>query len=393
MEMLESGASSNIVIGLMSGTSLDGIDAAIVKINEDHALNFELLHFASFSYSKEMKERISNMCNPETVRIEEISSMNMYLGKLFADASKQVMEDARLSSEQILLISSHGQTIYHQPEPKEIEGNKVVSTLQIGDIGMIAELTGITTIGDFRTRDMAAGGQGAPLVPYTDYKLYRKEEYGRALVNIGGISNVTILPKGCKEADVLAYDTGPGNMIMDAFTSLATNGVQNYDENGAIAAKGTVNETWLSQLLDHPYFHLTAPKSTGRELFGEAYSNQLWLEAERLQIDNDDKVATVTALTAKTIALEINKYIASASLKEVFISGGGRYNKTLLTLISKYLSKDVIVCGTDKIGMPADAKEAISFALLGYQCYKQRTNNLPAATGAKKPVVMGKISW
>ncbi|NBJ69564.1 MULTISPECIES: anhydro-N-acetylmuramic acid kinase [Clostridia] len=392
--MLGSKQSSNLVVGLMSGTSLDGIDAAVVEIKEQmDTLDFKLLHFTSFSYSQTIRDKISNICNPKTASIEEISSMNMYLGKLFADASIKAIQEAGLSTKQILLISSHGQTIFHQPEPKMIAGNEVTSTLQIGDIGMIAEKTGIMTIGDFRTRDMAAGGQGAPLVPYTDYKLFRNEEHGRVLVNIGGISNVTILPMGCTETNVLAYDTGPGNMIIDAFTSWATNHTQNYDKNGDIAAKGRVHEDWLKQLLDHPYFQLAAPKSTGRELFGEAFAKKLWQEAECYQMNHTDKITTITALTAKTIAMEINKFIKSASLKEVFISGGGRYNKTLMRFISNYLSPDVSVYGTEEIGMPADAKEAISFAILGYQCYQQRTNNLPAATGANNEVIMGKMAW
>ncbi|API93420.1 MULTISPECIES: anhydro-N-acetylmuramic acid kinase [unclassified Virgibacillus] len=392
--MLGSRQSSNLVVGLMSGTSLDGVDVAVVEIKDQmDTLDFKLLHFTSLSYSQTIRDKISTICNPKTASIEEISSMNMYLGKLFADASLKAIQEAGLSSKQISLISSHGQTIFHQPEPKMIAGSEVTSTLQIGDIGMIAEKTGIMTIGDFRTRDMAAGGQGAPLVPYTDYKLFRKEEHGRVLVNIGGISNVTILPKGCTEANVLAYDTGPGNMIIDAFTSWATNHTQNYDKNGDIAAKGKVNEDWLSQLLDHPYFQLAAPKSTGRELFGEAFAKRLWQEGERYQMNHTDKITTITALTAKTIAMEINKFIKSANLKEVFISGGGRYNKTLMRFIANYLSLDVSVYGIEEIGMSADAKEAISFAILGYQCYKQRTNNLPAATGANNEVIMGKIAW
>lgn len=385
---------SNYVVGLMSGTSLDGVDAALVKISEvqDH-LKVDLVKYLSIPYSRELKERLGELCIPEMARIEKVSGMNMYLAEIFSEATLTVIQQAGLTPSDILLVSSHGQTIFHQPVPINIEGNDIISTFQIGDISVLAERTGITAVGDFRPRDMAAGGSGAPLVPYADHMLFTHENYGRVLVNIGGISNLTVLSSGAIATDVIAYDTGPGNMIIDAFVSWATAGRELYDRDGNIARRGTVDERWLHKLLAHPYFEQNYPKSTGREMFGVHFARDLWQEAEGLCISQDDRLATITALTAKTIAKEILKHAKTAHIKEVLISGGGRNNRMLFNSIQEYLPKNISVVGTEEYGMDADAKEAILFALLGYQCLKKRTNNLPAATGAIKEVVMGKIAW
>ncbi|MFD1848615.1 anhydro-N-acetylmuramic acid kinase [Oceanobacillus bengalensis] len=385
---------SKYVVGLMSGTSLDGIDAVVVEIKDiEGNIDMELLCFLTLPYSSAIKEQILMLCDPHQARIEDISSMNMLLGELFANASLQVIKEAGLLQKDILLISSHGQTIFHQPDSKLLDGREITSTLQIGDIGVIAERTGITTIGDFRTRDMAAGGKGAPLVPYADYMLFREKNYGRVLVNIGGISNITTLPKNCAKTDIYAFDTGPGNMLIDAFVEWVTNGNQTYDRDGKLASKGEVNDAWLKELLEHPHYKLQPPKSTGREMFGKAYATKLWHEAANLKLRDTDKIATITALTAKSIVNEINRYIEPGEIKEVLISGGGGFNHTLMNMIKSYLPNDIDFKKTDEYGMPADAKEAMVFALLGYQCFNKRTNNLPAATGAEKSVIMGKIAW
>lgn len=378
----------------MSGTSLDGIDAALVKISRDEdEIHVEPVHFTSVPFTQELKKEILQLCDPETSRIENVSTMNFVLGELFADAALRVIHESGMKREDILLVSSHGQTIYHQPERVSLAGYQSASTLQIGDISVIAERTGIMTVGDFRTRDMAVGGQGAPLVPYADFLLFKEKQLGRVLVNIGGISNITILPKNCSETDVFAYDTGPGNMIIDAFTEWATKGEQSYDKDGALAAKGKVNEPLLAELLQHPYFKQSAPKSTGRELFGIDFAKKLWEKAESLKLSDVDKMATVTEFTAITLAQEISKFVEQAQIKEVLISGGGRFNSTLMSRIAFHLPKEVEIKGTEEYGIPSDAKEAIVFALLGYQCYHKTPNNLPSATGAKRSVVMGKIAW
>ncbi|MET3698297.1 anhydro-N-acetylmuramic acid kinase [Bacillus oleivorans] len=387
-------ASSHYVVGLMSGTSLDGIDAALIKItSQDDSINITPVQFSTLPYTKEMKDKLLQLCDPEISRLEDLSNMNFLLGELFSCAALKVIEQSGIKREEVLLISSHGQTVYHQPSAVSIAGESITSTLQIGDIGVIAERTGIMTVGDFRTRDMAAGGQGAPLVPYADYLLFKEKKFGRVLVNIGGISNITVLPQNPAPEDVVAFDTGPGNMIIDAFTNWATNGALDYDKDGSLAAKGTINQKWLEELLQHAYFKLAPPKSTGRELFGTEYAKKLWEQAHVKGISHVDRIATITELTAVTIAQDIQSYIKSGNIKEVLISGGGRFNRTLLSRISFHLPMEVEIHGTEVQGIPSDAKEAIVFALLGYQCYYKKPNNLPAATGAKRPVVMGKIAW
>lgn len=385
----------NYVIGLMSGTSIDGIDAAVVKIitNDDQMTvkDVELVHFLSVPFSKTVEQKINRLCQPHQATIEDLSMMNMLLGELYAEASLQAIEEANLSREDILFISSHGQTIFHQPDPVQIDDYKITSTLQIGDISVIAEKTGITTIGDFRTRDMAVGGEGAPLVPYGDYLFFKDQHTGRVLVNIGGIANMTILKANCKKDEVIAYDTGPGNMMIDAFTNWATDGEKTYDKNGAIAASGTIDEDLLKELLAHDYYKLDAPKSTGREMFGLDYAKKLWDEANHL--NEADKIATITALTARTIAMEIKQQAETNKIDEVIVSGGGSYNETLMKLLASYVPDSIQVMTMDELGLSADAKEAVIFGILGYQCYHRQTNNLPSATGAEKEVIMGKIAW
>ncbi|MDI2587189.1 anhydro-N-acetylmuramic acid kinase [Psychrobacillus sp. NEAU-3TGS] len=297
------------VCGLMSGTSLDGLDIAIVDFSfVDKQLQYELKQFMTIPYSKELTTQLLQLMNP-TVTIQEVSSMNMYLGELYAQLIKAALENFSMDYNSIDLISTHGQTIWHEPII-EYDGMFARSnTLQIGDISVLAEYSGIPVIGDFRTRDMAAGGQGAPLVPFADQLLFQAEEVGRVLVNIGGIANITVLPPKNAEQDVLAYDTGPGNMIIDAFVSLYTNGEQPYDENGNFAKEGTVHQEWLKILMNNDYFSLPVPKSTGRELFGKAYAEHLWLEGDQFGISALDKIATITMFTACSIAREIQKYI------------------------------------------------------------------------------------
>lgn len=379
-----------LVVGLMSGTSLDGIDAALVSITEEtRDIQLKLLHFTTLPYTEKERNAILKLCDPNRARIEDISAMNMLLGERFAAAARKVVNEANLTLDEIDLISSHGQTIFHQPEGVEMAGHSVASTLQIGDIALIAERTGVMTIGDFRTRDMAAGGQGAPLVPYADDLLFRKKEFGRVLVNIGGIANITVLPPENSKESVLAFDTGPGNMIIDAFASWATNGKQSFDENGTMAASGQVNEQWLEELLQHDYYRLAPPKSTGRELFGIQYARMLW---EKPGMSAADKLATITELTARTLAVDISRFIDSHQIKEVFVSGGGWHNRTLMNGLKRHLPDTCRLGSTDDLGISGDAKEAVVFALLGYQCYHKRANNLPSATGANKPVIMGKIA-
>ena len=381
------------VCGLMSGTSLDGLDIAIVDFsmtNED--LQYELKHYVTVPYDNELKNQLHELMDPN-VTIQKVSSMNMYLGELYADYIKEALVDSEIQYDSIDLISSHGQTIWHEPFVNNQEKYTRPNTLQIGDISVLAEKTNIPVIGDFRTRDMAAGGQGAPLVPFADHYLFQHEEHGRILVNIGGIANLTVVPHKSSTKDVIAFDTGPGNMIIDYFVYKYTNGQQNFDRNGDFAKAGEVHTEFLEYLLNNDYFKLSAPKSTGRELFGQAYSQHIWNVGDQYHLTPLDKISTVTMLTAKTLANEIIRLIEPYEVKEVFISGGGVHNSTLLNYLIDLLPNTIRIDQTDVLGIHNDAKEAFVFALLGFLGFNKIPNNLPSSTGANRQTVMGKIAW
>ncbi|HHW58477.1 MAG TPA: anhydro-N-acetylmuramic acid kinase [Clostridia bacterium] len=381
-----------LVIGLMSGTSADGIDAALVKIDgKGIQTKVELLEFENLSYRKEVRNKIFELFDPQTSTVEKICHMNFLLGELFAEAALKIIEKAHLTPEKIDLIGSHGQTIYHIPKSIEDLGYQIKSTLQIGEPAVIAERTGIVTVADFRVRDVAAGGDGAPLVPYTEYILYRHPLKTITLQNIGGIANVTILPAACDLEDVIAFDTGPGNMVIDEVVKRLTQGQLKYDEEGALASKGNINEKLLEELLKDEYFEKKPPKTTGREYFGKNYVDKLMERAFQLKVDNYDLIATVTALTAKSIVKSYKDFIMPTyQIDKVIIGGGGSYNKTLVRMIKEGLP-NIEVVTQEEIGFNSDAKEAIAFAILANEAINGNFNNVPRATGARHPVIMGKI--
>ncbi|MDN5276600.1 MAG: anhydro-N-acetylmuramic acid kinase [Clostridiales bacterium] len=381
-----------LVIGLMSGTSVDGIDAALVRIRgKGLDTKIELLEFENFSYDDHVRERIFELFEPSTSTVEKICHMNFLLGELFAEAALKIIKKVHMSPNNVDLIGSHGQTIYHIPQIIEDLSYRIKSTFQIGEPAVIAERTGIVTVGDFRVRDVAAGGDGAPLVPYTDYILYRNPENTIALQNIGGIANVTVLPAACGVEDVMAFDTGPGNMVIDEVVKRVTGGVLKYDKDGHLASKGRVNSQLLDELLKDEYFVKRPPKTTGREYFGASYVDRLMERAARLNLDKCDLVATVTALTAKSIANSYRDFIMPLyKIDRVIISGGGSYNKTLVRMIKEYLP-EVEVMTQEDMGFNSDAKEAVAFAILANEAINGHFNNIPKATGAKHPVVMGKV--
>lgn len=377
----------------MSGTSLDGLDIAIVDFSfVGSQVTYELKHFVTTPYSDELTSQLFQLMDP-LAPLHHVSSMNMYLGELYAQFIKNALVDSEIDYESIDLISSHGQTIWHEPTVVNQDMFARPNTLQIGDISALAEHAGKPVIGDFRTRDMAAGGQGAPLVPYADQVLYQSQANGRVLVNIGGIANMTVLPPIHSQQDVIAYDTGPGNMIIDAFVVKQSNGKRSYDANGDLAKEGIVQEEWLKHLMANEYFSLPAPKSTGRELFGTAYAEYLWTQGDKYGCSEVDKIATVTMLTAKSLATEIQQHRETHDLKEVFVSGGGVHNKTLMNHLTNLLENQTVVKASDEIGMNSDAKEAIVFALLGYLGFHKMPNNLPSTTGARRQTILGKIAW
>ncbi len=406
------------VIGLMSGTSADGIDACLVEISGNGLhTRINVLVSETYPYDETTRTAILDTCNPETGTVDKVCQLNFHLGKLFANAATSIANKAHISIKDIDLIGSHGQTIYHLPnqttmektEDRSRESNSNTvdidafkketwdlphsrSTLQIGEPSVIAQETGVTTVADFRPRDMAAGGQGAPLVPYVDFLLFRDKEKGRALQNIGGIANVTILPKNCSINDVIAFDTGPGNMIIDRITELVTNTTQHFDESGKLAERGKIHDSLLAALLAHPYLSKPPPKTTGREEFGISFADNLYKDGTHSGIKDLDILATVTAFTARSIADSYKHWILPKHhLSDVILSGGGSHNDTLIKFLRQYLEPSIQIHTINKFGISPNAKEALAFAILANETISGNPNNVPGATGAKEAVIMGKI--
>ena len=374
------------VAGLMSGTSADGVDAAIVDIGPR---GVHLVAFDTFPHPRAVREQIFQCFDPSTARVDDLCHLNFVLGEVFADAVIHLADESGVPLRSIDIIGSHGQTVYHIPEGRRF-GRKVIrSTLQIGEPSVIAERTGITTVADFRPRDIAAGGEGAPLVPYADYFLFRDRRKGRAVQNIGGIANVTFLPPGAAADRIIAFDTGPGNMMIDRIAHHATGGRASYDAGGRLAARGQVNERLLAELMRHPYLRRRPPKSTGRETFGAHFADAVYRRARRRRLPTLDILATVTAFTARSIADAYRRFLP-AMPDEVLLCGGGARNRTLVGRLRDEL-RPARIAPMDDFGLPARAKEAVSFAILAYATVHGIPNNVPSATGARSQVVLGKI--
>ncbi len=382
--------SGKLVIGLLSGTSIDGIDAVLVKIQK-FGVNTKLsvLDFKTYRFPPKVKLAVLKNSSVKTARIDEICRLNAVLGKLFADSALKLCQTNGLKPTDIDFIGSHGQTIHHLPKPKDFLGFKLKSTLQIGDPSVIASLTGITTVGDFRVSDCAAGGDGAPLVPYLDYILFRSKTVNRALLNIGGISNITILSKNCSKSAVTAFDTGPGNMLIDGLVKKLF-GLE-FDKHGKIASKGTVNAKLLSWLKKDNYHAKKPPKSTGREHYNNRFQSQLLRAAKGLS--NFDIIRTVTEFTAYSIWCNYKKFLSKkCSIDELIISGGGAKNPVIYQSLSNYF-KEVVINQVNLSGINIDNKEAVLFAVLANECLARNSANMPSVTGAKKNVVLGKICF
>ena len=369
------------IISMMSGTSIDSIDACLLKIFKD--FSFEVIDSYSLEYTNEIKNRILNLAN-NNADVKEVCRMNFIIGELFAEAANLLIKKTNYKKEEIDFISTHGQTICHIPEKEKIENITTRSTLQIGDISVISERTGIMTIGDFRTKDIAARGQGAPLVPFADKILFGLDK-NRLIQNIGGISNVTVLSKDC---EIFAFDNGVGNMLIDYFMQKLFN--KPFDENGETATKGKIDKIWLDELIQEPYYKQIPPKSTGRELFNKEYAENIYKTAPK---NSYDVIATITKLTAKVIANSYKDFIFSKTkIAEVVLGGGGAYNKTLISYLKEELPNIEIKTHQD-FNIPDKLKECIAFAYLGYCTITKQPNNVPSCTGANYPVVMGKISY
>jgi anhydro-N-acetylmuramic acid kinase len=344
------------VAGLISGTSVDGVDVAVVDIDE----GIQVVATRTVPYPAEVRDAILTISDVPTV-----SRLNFLLGELFAEA----LQRTGVPLETIELIGSHGQTIFHEGQPVKFLGRQIASTMQIGEAAVIAQRTGIETIADFRTGDMAAGGNGAPLVPFLDYQLFKHPERERIGLNIGGIANITVIPANAQPENVIAFDTGPGNMLMDALSPP-------FDRDGEGARAGRVNEALLAKLLDDPYYHRPPPKSCGREQYGADFIRNTGID-----------LATATEFTVRTIASSIAQYPETA---DVIVSGGGAHNRYMMERLRAVLRPRITT--TAEFGIDVDAKEAILFAVLAYQTYHGRPGNIPSATGARKPAILGKVS-
>jgi anhydro-N-acetylmuramic acid kinase len=383
---------NRLAIGLMSGTSLDGMDAVLVEI-EGAGLSIcvKFLDFLTLPYNDELHSILIKAVMGEEGGSRLICDLNFLLGEIAAEACLELCRKAGIRLEMIDFVGSHGQTVFHQNEPVSFAGRPIRGTLQIGEASAISEKIGCPVVSDFRVRDMAAGGQGAPLVPYTEYLLYRDKSKTLALQNIGGIGNITLLPAGCDVADIVAFDTGPGIMVIDAVarTLLRTP----WDDEGRNAAAGKVNVGLLEWMFafDKDYLEKRPPKSTGRERYNDGFVRMLLSRAREDSLATNDILATVTRYTAETISLGTEKFCAP-SPEELYVSGGGLHNKTLMAAIRESLPGCAVRSG-DELGIPADAKEAVAFAVLANETIFGLCNNAPSATGASHPVVMGKISF
>ena len=375
------------IIGLMSGTSVDGVDAALVLVSgNSKETKVDLVESACYPFSAELRQRIFDLFQPKTSRIDEVCQVNFLIGQAFAEAAITVAEAAELAIERVDLIGSHGQTVYHLPPSSQ----RTPSTLQIGESAVIANLTGVPVVSDFRVADLALGGHGAPLVPYVDFLLYSQPDRSIALQNIGGISNVTFIPADAGPSEIMAFDSGPGNMIVDATVEILTGGQQRFDDGGKMAAKGKVNQSLLTSCLSHPYLQLSPPKSTGREEFGYAFARKAIETAQSLKIPTADLLATLTFFSAQTIADHYQKFLPT-SIDEIRISGGGVHNQTLMTNLSTLL-KNLFETASIAIDKISDAKEAVAFAILANETVSGNCANLPQVTGSSQPTMLGKIT-
>jgi len=416
---------SVLVMGLISGTSADGIDVALVRVTPGRSagfvdLNARLVDFHTFPYPAAIRKEVLRIADGGASSSAEISNLNFALGEQFARAALAASARFRVRPGQVSLIGSHGQTIYHQGRPQPyLKSWKTASTLQIAEPAVIAELTGITTIGDFRVADVAAGGQGAPLVPFVDYLLYLHPARARVALNIGGIANLTVIPPNATPGQVFAFDTGPGNMLIDALVRHFTGGKQSFDRNAQMAQRGSLNPALLRKLLAHPYLRLPPPKTCGREQFGEAFAARLVASARGSNARAESLIRTATLLTPLSIIAAFHRWVlptlASRTKSKVsrnrparqlrlwrengpkpacdlILSGGGVHNPLIRAQLEAGLAgHGVRLCTSGDLGVPEDGKEAYAFAVLAWQTWHRRPSNLPSATGARHPAILGKI--
>ena len=386
------------VAGVMSGTSADGIDVAVVRITAGEAApRVTLLAHEGFPFSAALRQAVLAAMNAAATSTSELARLNWRLGIAYAEAVKTTIErhQVKLGEAKLDLIGCHGQTLFHQPQAVAYAGRNFACTWQTGEAAVIAATLGTPVVSNFRPADMAAGGQGAPLVPLLDYVLFADATRGRVLQNIGGIANLTAIPAGAKPEQVIAFDSGPGNMVMDALTQELFG--KPFDRNGAYAAEGTVLEEVLESALQNPYFQLKPPRAAGREQFGREYSEKFLMVCKGLSAKPEDALATATALTAETIAGSYKRF-ARQHMKgcavDWIVSGGGARNLRLMAMLAERLvPMGCKLAASEEFGMPAEAKEAAAFALLAWQTWHRLPGNVPSATGATRPMILGQVTY
>jgi anhydro-N-acetylmuramic acid kinase len=385
---------SSLVLGMMSGTSVDGIDVALARISgAPPRLKSELLRHTRIGFSAALRNEILRVAEGGRITAGELSQLNFRLGQCYAEAALLACRRFRVSPSRVALIGSHGQTVFHQGRPSQFLGRSTASTLQLGDASVIAAHSGITTVADFRPADLALGGQGAPLVPYADYLLYRHKNLGRVSLNLGGIANITVLPAAARPSQIRAFDTGPGNMVIDALVQQFSRGRRSYDQDARLALSGQANLPLLNEMLRDPYLHLPPPKSTGREYFGSAYVEKLLSAARRYRARPADLVRAATIFTALSIVDALHRFVLPRTkIHQLIVSGGGANNPLIVAQLAAALPH-IDVFSSARLGIPVDAKEAYAFALLAYESFHQRPANLPSATGARRPALLGKIAY
>jgi anhydro-N-acetylmuramic acid kinase len=381
-----------IVAGLMSGTSADGIDVAVVRMSEKRGTSFELLGHAEYPYPKKVRAAVLAAMNATRASVADLARLNFLLGDLYSDAVLATERQYRVTVD---LVGCHGQTLYHQGESQRFLARKIAATWQTGESAIIAARVGAPVVSDFRPADMAVGGKGAPLVPFLDYMLFRDARMGKIVQNIGGIANLTAIPAGASASDVVAFDTGPGNMVIDAVTEKLFG--QPFDRGGRIAASGRVLDNVIGKFSQRGFFKRNPPKTAGREEFGRDFVRDFLQSCKGCS--KQDAVSTATGLTAKSIADAVRRFVVKNSARklgfhEMIVSGGGTKNSTLMAMLTGELTPLALrLRFSDEFGVPSAAKEAVAFAVLAHETWHRRASNIPSATGAKRGAVLGKISY
>jgi anhydro-N-acetylmuramic acid kinase len=378
-----------IVAGVMSGTSADGVDVALVRLlGRGLGVRFQLLRHRAFPYPPAVRRMVLAMMNARAAAVADLARLNFLLGELYADAIRDALRGTGLK---LQLVGCHGQTLYHQGDAQPFLGRKLAVTWQTGEAAAIAARLGVPVVSDFRPADMAAGGKGAPLVPFLDYLACRHRSRGRIAQNLGGIANLTAIPPGASAEKVLAFDTGPGNMVIDAVTQRLFE--RSCDRDGRIAAEGHVLDVVVSEVLAAPFFRRRPPKTAGREEFGREFLTGFLRRCGRAR--KEDIVATATAITSRTIGEAVRKFVLPrGKFADFIVSGGGVKNRTLMKMLAAELEPLGLGLKTsDEFGLPTQAKEAVAFAVLAYETWQRRPSNVPSATGARRPAVLGKISY